>query len=389
MIGRIHLLCMALVLSAGAFARPSIAALVPVRLTQQGRLFQKATSAPATGMLTFTFSVYAAAQGGTALWTETHMVTLEDGYFSVQLGSRSPFAATLWDGSVRFLGMKVGADEEMVPREEVTSIPYALLANDVNGDIHPRSVIVGGKEVIDSTGRWKGDPSGLAGAKGDTGAKGDMGDMGIQGPKGDPGSAGVPCMGCVNTMSIAPAAVTSDKIASVEAQKVTGVVAEALKASQASGALETRLAALEAATRAKSAFQAYAVSDQSVQPMDSNTRIAYDTEAFDPNSEFNPTTGAFVPKTDGIYVAACSVTLTAPIPAGVVSHLIMKVGGPGTFNYVATSRSTAGGDRLQVTTVASLSKDVELSCFLHHEAAAPVMISGYQRTTTFSAARLY
>lgn len=198
MIRSIRSFCLLFMTVAALVAASSTAsAAVPVRLTQQGRLFTKDTGAPAAGMLAFTFSVYATAQGGTALWTETHMVTLEDGYFSVQLGSRAPFPASLWDGSARFLGMKVGADEEMVPREEVTSIPYALLANDVNGDIHPRSVTVGGREVIDSMGRWKGDPTGLQGPKGDMGPmglqgpKGDMGLQGMQGLKGDTGATGM------------------------------------------------------------------------------------------------------------------------------------------------------------------------------------------------------
>ncbi|MFQ6044302.1 MAG: hypothetical protein ACE5PV_25900 [Candidatus Poribacteria bacterium] len=49
-------------------------------------------------------------------------------------------------------------------------------ADDVlNKDIHPKSVsIVSFGEVIDDSGKWVGDPTGLQGPKGDTGATGPL-----------------------------------------------------------------------------------------------------------------------------------------------------------------------------------------------------------------------
>jgi hypothetical protein len=190
-------------------------AAVPGRITEQGRLFMKGSSTPASGTVAMVFSIYGAASGGTALWTESYNVTLDDGYYSVQLGSKTAFPANLWDGSVRYIGLKVGTDDEMMPREEVAAAPYALVAGDVTGDIHPTSVTVGNKTIIDASGKWVGDPTGLQGPKGDTGAmgspgpKGDTGAMGSPGPKGDTGamgSPGVPCTGCVTKTSIASGA---------------------------------------------------------------------------------------------------------------------------------------------------------------------------------------
>lgn len=112
----------------------SVGAAVPGTLTQQGRLIDKATGKPVTGAKDFTFSVYNAATGGTALWTETQSLTLDDGYFSAPLGGTTPFPTALFDGSgPRFLGVKIGTDAELSPREAMNSVPFALTAGSTTG----------------------------------------------------------------------------------------------------------------------------------------------------------------------------------------------------------------------------------------------------------------
>jgi hypothetical protein len=100
---------------------------VPATLTQQGRILDT-TGAPVSSKVKIVFNVYAAAKGGTALWTEEQNITLDDGYFSAQLGSITAIPDTVFDGSVRFIGVTVGADDEMTPREPTTSVPYSLIA---------------------------------------------------------------------------------------------------------------------------------------------------------------------------------------------------------------------------------------------------------------------
>src|SRR5262249_41467526 len=124
-------------------AAPAWAGVVPPQLTQQGRLFH-ADGTTVTGAVTMIFKAYSASTGGTALWSETQTVTLDDGYFSVQLSSNTQFPSTLWDGSVRYIGVSINSDPEMTPREQVVSVPYALVANDAVGDIHPNSITVNG-----------------------------------------------------------------------------------------------------------------------------------------------------------------------------------------------------------------------------------------------------
>lgn len=180
-------------LAAAALLAPaSASADVPTTLTHQGRLYD-AAGAPVDTTLSVVFAIYDQETGGAAAWTETHDVTFSDGYFSVELGSIDALDALVLDGSEKHLGIKIGADAEMSPRAAIRSVPYALFAGDVTGDIHPNSVTVNGTEVIDDTGNWVGPTGGLigpAGPPGPPGAQGLQGIPGIAGPAGADGAVG-------------------------------------------------------------------------------------------------------------------------------------------------------------------------------------------------------
>jgi hypothetical protein len=168
----------------------------PSLLTQQGRLLAN-DGTPATGQVTIVFALYDAGTGGAARWTESHTVTLDDGYFVATLGETTPLPTL--DGQPKYLGITVDTDAEMTPREEIVSVPYALVATDATGAIHPKSVTVGGTMVIDTNGKWVGEPSGMTGPQGPPGATGPAGPagamgatgaMGPMGPQGIPGATG-------------------------------------------------------------------------------------------------------------------------------------------------------------------------------------------------------
>jgi hypothetical protein len=162
---------------------------VPLLLSQQGRLLN-ASDDPVTGTVAMVFSLYTSATGGTATWTETHNVTLDAGYFVVTLGDTTALTKALFTGNPLYLGIKVGTDAEMVPREELVSVPYAVVASDVIGDIHPTSVSIGSTQVINSSGQWVGSATGLTGPTGPMGPTGPAGATGPQGPTGAVGAAG-------------------------------------------------------------------------------------------------------------------------------------------------------------------------------------------------------
>jgi hypothetical protein len=166
-------------------ATQALAADVPQAVTHQGRLYDN-KGAPVTGTLEVVFSIYQAVGAATPIWTEKLSVTFEDGYFSANLGELTPLKGIL-DGSVRYFGVQVGAEPEMTPRVPVNSVPYALVAGNAVGDLTPTTISIGGAPVIDATGKWVGDPTGLVGP---TGADGAVGPIGPIGPTGADGAMG-------------------------------------------------------------------------------------------------------------------------------------------------------------------------------------------------------
>ena len=111
---------------------------VPRSLTQQGRILDS-TGSPVTGTVAVVFTLYGdATASASKLWTETQNLTLDDGYFSTQLGAAAAnaFPTGAFDGSVRFLGITVGSDPEMSPRQAITSVPYALFAGAADSAAH-------------------------------------------------------------------------------------------------------------------------------------------------------------------------------------------------------------------------------------------------------------
>jgi len=100
----------------------SYSAVTPL-LNYQGRLTDSGGS-PLTGSYNILFSIYNVPTGGSALWSETQTVSVSEGLFSVSLGSFTalnlPFDADYW------LGIKVGADAEMTPRQRLTAAGYSI-----------------------------------------------------------------------------------------------------------------------------------------------------------------------------------------------------------------------------------------------------------------------
>ena len=178
----------AALLTLSAAVAGSAAASVPPTITHQGRLYD-AAKAPVSAMLTVQFALYDAADAATPVWSEAQPISFEDGYFAASLGAATALDG-VFDGSPRWLGIKVGNDPEMSPRAVVASVPYALVAGDAIGDIHPSSVVVGGTTVIDGSGKWVGAAAGLAGPTGPIGASGPVGSTGATGPDGAVGPTG-------------------------------------------------------------------------------------------------------------------------------------------------------------------------------------------------------
>jgi hypothetical protein len=85
---------------------------------------------------------------------------------------------------------------------------------------------------------------------------------------------------------------------------------EAGRASSSAGELETRLAAIEARLAKRSGFHAAMTADQIIaNAMD--PVVQFNTEDWDANAEYDPTSGTFTPKQAGLYALTCSVRFEA------------------------------------------------------------------------------
>ena len=97
------------------------ASTVTTGINYQGMLADSAGE-PLSGTYTMTFRLYIVSSGGTALDTDTHSVEVTDGLFNTGID----FDPSYFDGRALWLGIKVGADAEMTPRQELRPVPYAL-----------------------------------------------------------------------------------------------------------------------------------------------------------------------------------------------------------------------------------------------------------------------
>ncbi|UCD62548.1 MAG: hypothetical protein JSW34_07200 [Candidatus Zixiibacteriota bacterium] len=104
----------------------------PPTLMYQGKLTD-ANLDPITTTTAVIFTVWDVqdAGTGTALWAETTTVAPgAQGIFTIELGALNPIPDSVFDGRVRFLGMKVGTDtDELDPRQPITSVPYSMKAD--------------------------------------------------------------------------------------------------------------------------------------------------------------------------------------------------------------------------------------------------------------------
>ena len=132
-------------------------------LTFQGRLLTSSGSVVADGHYNMQFKIYQDGSGtaagnpdGTLKWTETYVnnggtdgVEVKNGFFSVALGSNTPFGTSVdWNQNALWLSMNIAgntaacstfgtspcvADGEMLPMKRITATPFALNSGAVGG----------------------------------------------------------------------------------------------------------------------------------------------------------------------------------------------------------------------------------------------------------------
>ena len=101
-------------------------------IAYQGRLAD-ADGTPITDTVNMEFRLYDVASGGIFLWEElwtgSNSVQVSDGLFNVMLGSLTPIPqSVITEHDSLFLGITVGTDDEMEPRVQLGSVPFAVQA---------------------------------------------------------------------------------------------------------------------------------------------------------------------------------------------------------------------------------------------------------------------
>ncbi len=117
-------------------AVPAVSAgTVPQTMSYQGRL-TGAAGVPVSGTVEIAFSLYTVAEETepptAPLWAERHSVTVDGGLFTVVLGASAQNPLLLPFDRPYFLGIRVGSDPELTPRQPLAAVPYALRAKTAN-----------------------------------------------------------------------------------------------------------------------------------------------------------------------------------------------------------------------------------------------------------------
>jgi hypothetical protein len=120
---------------AGFSGPPDTWAEIPKTIHYQGKLTEP-DGTPVVGEHTVTMRLYDALTGGVKLWEEQHQLNFlpeDQGILSLDLGSRTPFEGLVSFTDPVFLSIEIDTGGEMVPRQPLTAVGYALNADRLDG----------------------------------------------------------------------------------------------------------------------------------------------------------------------------------------------------------------------------------------------------------------
>lgn len=102
---------------------------VPQMINYQGRLADAGGNPVPDGDYNMVFTIYDSESAPGGIWySGIQSVHVEGGQFSYLLGSVNILPDTLFNDTLRWLGIKVGDDPEIDPRTRIVTVPYAYQA---------------------------------------------------------------------------------------------------------------------------------------------------------------------------------------------------------------------------------------------------------------------
>ena len=105
---------------------------VPQLMTVQGHLTDAGGDPLSDGTYDVAFVVWDASTAGDAVWGETLSVDVTQGMFNVVLGYDNAVTYDVFNSRFRWLGIQVESDPEMTPRQQITTVPFAQTAHNVD-----------------------------------------------------------------------------------------------------------------------------------------------------------------------------------------------------------------------------------------------------------------
>ena len=138
---------------------PLSAMAVPATLSHQGRILTSEFE-PLAGIEAMTFRFYDQSEEGSVIWEETIDVAFNDGFYTVTLGTTTTIDDVLFDSDRIYLALQVGNQEELSPRIDLTSVPFAIKARSAES-VTGAVVAMGGLwidqiQVLNAEGEWTG-----------------------------------------------------------------------------------------------------------------------------------------------------------------------------------------------------------------------------------------
>ena len=102
---------------------------IPNAFSYQGML-RRANGDLANGTFNITLNIYDVVTGGTALHSETFTnIVVRNGNFGVVVGDAAALPAGLFDNANLYIGLTVAPDAEMLPRQRLFPVPWAMQAD--------------------------------------------------------------------------------------------------------------------------------------------------------------------------------------------------------------------------------------------------------------------
>ena len=137
---------------------------VPLQITQQGRMVDNAGTT-IVGTHNVTFRLYNDESSNSPLWTETLVISFNNGYYAAILGvneSGNPLDSDVLSLYPLYLELQVDSNTPMSPRQEIASVPYAQIAGIAGsvegGSVNTSDIKIPSTPVIDANRNCLGEP---------------------------------------------------------------------------------------------------------------------------------------------------------------------------------------------------------------------------------------